>query len=200
MRFLSFADNRSAIVRNLLLALAMVALVGCSSDEGDLHLLSSDQKHEFTQNFTQAYVAYNESGDSDIALVSDSEPRQLVHIRIFWSPMAGLKADRPSNANAAVSWCFVCNRAAEPGVVEYSGPGLVEVKDAAGGAEVRIRKAWMKKQCCHGMLVDPLGPSIMQGDFHAVYDSGRVQAIIAQIKAASNINAEAQAPAESREN
>jgi len=200
LSFLSFAHSRIAIVRNLLLAMALIGLVGCSSDEGNLHLVSSDQRQEFTQQFTQAYVSYNESGDSDIALVSDSQPRQLVHIRIFWSPMAGVKADRPSNANAAVSWCFVCNNPSGPGVVEYSGPGLVEVKGVADGAEVRIRKAWMKKQCCHGMLVDPLGPSLLEGTFHATYDSQRVAAIIAQIKAASNINAEAQAPAESRVN
>jgi hypothetical protein len=195
--FFSSADSRFRIVRNLILTVAIVALVGCSSNEGNLQLVSMDQKHVFVQKFTQAYLDYNESGDSDIALVSDAAPRQLVHIRVFWTPLAGVKAERPINSNAAVNWCFISDNPTRPGVVVYSGPGLVEVDGISGGATVRVRKAWMNKQCCHGMLCDPLGPSLLEGDFHAVYDSGQVRSIMAQIKAASSINAEAQAPAES---
>jgi hypothetical protein len=193
----SVSDSRFSLVRNPLLLIALIAAAGCSSNQGNLQLISMDQKHEFCQKFTRAYLARNESGDSDIALIQDAAPRQLVHIRVFWSPMAGVKAERPINANAAVYWCFVSDNPGQPGVVEYTGSGLVEVDDAADGAVVRIRKAWMKQQCCHGMLVDPLGPSILQGTFHAVHDSQQVKEIMAQIKAVSVINTEAQAPDQS---
>jgi hypothetical protein len=192
-----FADCRYVFVRIPLLLIALVAAAGCSSNQGDLKLVSMDQKHEFCQKFSRAYVDRSESGDSDIAMVQDAAPRQLVHIRVFWSPMAGVKAEHAINANAAVYWCFISDNPTAPGVVEYTGSGLVEVDDGADGAVVRIRKAWLKEQCCHGMLVDPLGPSTLVGTFHAVHDSVQVKAIMLQIKAASNISAEAQAPAES---
>jgi uncharacterized protein YcfL len=181
----------------LLLALGLLIMAGCSSDQGNLRLTSMDQKHEFCQKFTSAYVERNESGDADIVLVQDAAPRQLVHIRVFWFPMAGVKAEHPINANASISWCFLSQNCPQQGVVEYSGSGLVELDDVSDGATVTIRKAWMKEQCCHGMLVDPLGPSILQGTFHAVYDSGQVKQIMTEMKAASNISTEAQAPAES---
>jgi len=82
---------------------------GCSSDEGTLQLSSMDGQREFSQSFSQAYIARNQAGDADVVLVQDEiqprhadptkplvpdrwrTPRQLVHIRIFWMPMSGVK-------------------------------------------------------------------------------------------------------------
>jgi len=175
---------------------------GCSSDEGTLRLSSMDGQREFSQNFTQAYIARDQSGDADVVLVQDEiqpshpdptkplvpdrwrTPRQLVHIRVFWMPMSGVKPDHPANTNASIHWCLVCNDSYSPGVVEYRGSGLVEVDDSSDGATVTIRKAWMKVGRQHGQLVDPLGPSILEGSFHAIGDAGLVKSIIAEIKAA----------------
>jgi hypothetical protein len=171
-------------------------------------LLSLDQKHEFFQTFTRAYLDRNEAGDDDIVLVQDGAdplrgasqhlndcvmPRQLVHIRVFWMPMSGVKPDHPANTNASIHWCFICDDVHHAGMVEYCGSGLVELDDSSSGASVTIRKAWMKEACRRGEMVDPLGPSILQGSFHALHDPNQVSAIMAQIKAASGGNADAQA-------
>jgi hypothetical protein len=191
------------LLRSILPILAAVILGGCSSDQGNLHLLSLDQKHEFSQAFTRAYLDRNDAGDADIVLVQDNPsqpqrldgclmPRQLVHIRVFWTPMSGVKADHPANTNASIHWCFICDDANRSGVIEYCGSGLVELDDSSSGASVRIRKAWMKERCHRGQLVDPLGPSILDGSFHAEHDPAQVRTIMARIKAAAGANAEAQ--------
>jgi hypothetical protein len=194
----------------LLILLAGI-LAGCSSQVGNLRLVSQDEKREFSQPFTQAYITKNESGDADIVLVQDNVrpsdqdptkpqlpdvsvmPRELVHIRVFWTPMSGVKADHPANTNASIHWCFMCDHMGQAGVVEYCGSGLVQVSQDANGAKVRIRKAWMKVGCQKGELMDPLGPSILSGSFEAQWDDGEVKAVIAQIKSAATNNAEAQA-------
>jgi hypothetical protein len=177
---------------------------GCSSDQGTLQLSSMDGQREFSQHFSQDYIARNQAGDADVVLVQDEiqpnnadptkplvpdrwrMPRQLVHIRIFWMPMSGVKPDHPANTNASIHWCLVCNDSREPGVVEYRGSGLVELDDSADGATVTIRKAWMKAGRQHGQLVDPLGPSILQGSFHAISDAASVKEIIGEIKSAGS--------------
>ncbi|MGD0389964.1 MAG: hypothetical protein ABSC42_13530 [Tepidisphaeraceae bacterium] len=195
-------------LRSILPILAAVVAGGCSSNQGNLRLLSVDQKHEFSQAFTRAYLDRNDAGDADIVLVQDNieparqdpsqhldgwvMPRQLVHIRVFWTPMSGVKADHPANTNASIHWCFICDDANRPGLVEYCGSGLVELDDSSTGASVRIRKAWMKEGCRRGEMVDPLGPSILQGSFHAEHDPAQVRAIMAQIKAAAGGNTDAQ--------
>ncbi|MGA2441492.1 MAG: hypothetical protein ABSH08_11070 [Tepidisphaeraceae bacterium] len=196
------------LLRSILPILAAVILGGCSSDQGNLHLLSLDQKHEFSQAFTRAYLDRNDAGDADIVLVQDNVeparldasqrldgcliPRQLVHIRVFWTPMSGVKADHPANTNASIHWCFICDEANRAGVIEYCGSGLVELDDSSSGASVTIRKAWMKETCRRGQLVDPLGPSILEGSFHAEHDPTQVRAVMAQIKAAAGSNTDAQ--------
>jgi hypothetical protein len=191
------------LIRSILPILAVVIVGGCSSNQGNLHLLSLDQKHEFSQTFTRAYLDRNDAGDADIVLVQDNPsqpqrfdgclmPRQLVHIRVFWTPMSGVKADHPANTNASIHWCFICDDTNRPGVVEYCGSGLVELDDSSSGASVTIRKAWMKEACRRGQMVDPLGPSILQGSFHAEHDPAQVRAVMAQIKAAAGPNDDAQ--------
>jgi hypothetical protein len=177
---------------------------GCSSDEGTLHLASLDGQREFTQTFSRAYMARDQAGDADVVLVQDQiqpshadptkplapdrwrMPRQLVHIRIFWMPMSGVKPDHPANTNASIHWCLLSNDTDGSGVVEYQGSGLVELDNSSDGALVTIRKAWMKVGRQHGQLVDPIGPSILQGSIHAVGNPAEVKAIIAEIKAAGS--------------
>jgi hypothetical protein len=187
---------------------------GCSSNQGTLHLVSVDGRHEFAQTFSQAYYDRNEAGDADIVLVEDDiqishpdptkplapdhslMPRQLVHIRVFWTPMTGVKPDHPANTNASVHWCLVCDNTYQPGVVVYRGSGLVEIDDSSDGAQVTIRKAWMKVGSQHGQLVDPLGPSIMAGSFYATRNAEEVKAILAEMKAAAGPGAPIQANSE----
>src|SRR5450432_2194344 len=84
---------------------------GCASDTGRLRMVGLDHQHDFSQHFSQAYISRNATGDADIVLIQDGAdvrdddprkpitpdslmlPRQLVHIRVFWTPEAGTKAD-----------------------------------------------------------------------------------------------------------
>lgn len=181
-----------------------ICISGCSSDEGTLHLASMDGQREFSQNFSQAYISWNQAGDADVVLVEDQiqpshtdptkplapdrcrTPRQLVHVRIFWQPMSGVKPDHPANTNASIHWCLLSSGPDGSGVVEYKGSGLVELDSSSAGATVTIRKAWMKVGRQHGQLLDPIGPSVLQGTFHAVADASAVNAIIAEIKTAGS--------------
>jgi hypothetical protein len=196
---------------SFLLPLVAALAAGCSSGAGNLRLVSVDQKHIFTQQFTQAYITRNESGDADIVLIQDNihasqqnpaqpqrpdptvMPRELVHIRVFWTPMGGVKPDHPANTNASIHWCFISDNSSQGGVLEYTGSGLVEVQDSAAGAKVTIRKAWMKTNCQRGEMVDPLGPCILDGSFQAQHADDPVKSVIAQIKSAATNNTEAQA-------
>ncbi|HEY1922420.1 MAG TPA: hypothetical protein VGG44_06615 [Tepidisphaeraceae bacterium] len=190
-----------------------VCINGCSTDEGTLHLASLDGQRQFSQNFSQAYISWNQTGDADVVMVEDQiqpshsdptkplapdrwrTPRQLVHIRIFWMPMSGVKPDHPANTNASIHWCLLSNGPDGSGVVEYQGSGLVELDSSSNGATVTIRKAWMKAGRQQGQLIDPMGPSVLQGTFHAASDTAAVKAIIAEIKAAgSNDQAKGTAP------
>ena len=198
-------------LRRLAGYLLPLVAAACSTQAGNLHLVSLDQKHEFSQKFTQAYITRNESGDADIVLVQDNiqpshqdpsrpqhpdacvMPRELVHIRVFWTPMSGVKADHPANTNASIHWCFICDNTNQAGVVEYCGSGLVELNDSPNGATITIRKAWMKIGCQRGEMIDPLGPSILNGTFRAVHNDAQVKSIVAQIKSAATNTAEAQA-------
>lgn len=191
--------------------LAALAGFGCSSNQGDLRLESMDQRHVFSQKFEREYFTRNESGDADIVLVQDNirpvasddskpqppdacvMPRELVHIRVFWTPMGGVKPDHPANTNASIHWCFICDNHGQAGVIEYSGSGLVIASESSDSVNVEVRKAWMKEGCQHGAMTDPLGPSILQGSFKAVRNNSEVKSVIAQIKSAAANTDEAQA-------
>ena len=206
-----FPDGIRIRILGFLVPLFVALAAGCSSNSGNLRLVSMDQKHAFSQKFSQAYITRNESGDADIVLVEDNIrpsdqdpakpqhpdacvlPRELVHVRVFWTPMSGVKADHPANTNASIHWCFICDNPNQAGVVEYCGSGLVEVSESSSGAEITIRKAWMKEGCQRGQMIDPLGPSILSGSFQATRDDAQVKSVIAQIKSAATNNAEAQA-------
>jgi hypothetical protein len=207
--FDSRAHTRS-LVRLCTLFLAALAC-GCSSHQGDLRLVSEDNKRQFDQSFAQAYYVRADTGDADIVLVQDSMlprrddadkplapdhclmPRQLVHIHVLWTPMSSVKPDHPANTNSSIHWCLLCDSPDQPGVIDYTGSGLVVLDDSRDGATVTIRKAWMKAGCQRGQVVDPLGPCILAGVFHAVRDETQVNSIIAEMKTRTGPTQEAQA-------
>jgi hypothetical protein len=88
---------------------------------------------------------------------------------------------------------MVCDNSYQPGMIEYTGCGLVEFDGGTDVADVTIRKAWMKTANQHGQMVDPLGPSIMDGSFRATSNASQVNAIMSEIKAAANFGTEARA-------
>jgi hypothetical protein len=206
-----------AICRPLQVLLAGIALCltcACSSNSGQLRLVSLDEKRNFSQTFSRAYISQSPSGDADIVMVEDGTdvqsndsrkplepnsrdlPRQLVHVRVFWTPIPGTKADHPANTNASIHWCILGVDSRQSDMLEYAGSGLVEVSRSGSDATINIRNAWMKAATEHGNMTDPVGPGNLQGTIHAVADTAQVQAILAEIKSASGSSAEARAVSE----
>jgi hypothetical protein len=175
-------------------------------------MVSLDHRHRFSQSFEHAYISRDPTGDADVILVRDGAdprhddpdkplspdayliPRQLVHIRIFWLPLTG-KADHPASTNASIHWCLIGNTPEQPSLVEYAGCGLVIIDQTRNGADVSVRKAWMKPLTQRGGMSDPLGPSMLDGSFRAVNDSVQIKSLLAEIKQATRPIQEAATPA-----
>jgi hypothetical protein len=195
-----------------ILLLCSALCVGCASDDrGTLQLSSFSNNQVFSQKFSQAYICHSDTGDVDVMLVNDgldavrsqdpskpltpetiAAPRQYVHIRIFWKPLAH-RADHPANTNAAIQWCLLGDGPNQGSLLEYDGSGLVMVDDYGDTATIHIHGAWMKPRVQRGDMIDPLGPSNLEGKVDAIFDSGRVDQLFAEMKSASRI-VQVQAP------
>jgi hypothetical protein len=189
----------------------LAACTACSAPAGHLRMVSMDNRRGFSQTFEQAYISRDPTGDCDVVLVRDGadprtdnpnkplppdaclNPRQLVHIRIFWLPLTG-KADHPANTNASLRWCLFGNTPNQPSLMEYAGSGLVVIDNSRNGAVVNVHKAWMKPVSHRGGMSDPLGPSMLDGSFTAVNDPQQVKAILAQMKLSTAPVMEASSP------
>ncbi len=204
-----------SIFRFVLIAAAPVTgalLCGCASDESRLQMISLDHQHNFTQDFSEAYASKTDVGDMDIVLAQDAPPtgdtddlhkgiapsagtlpRQLVHIRVFWTALNS-KADHPASTNASIHWFVYGDRtpqAQDPAhpastsvenVLEYTGSGLVMIEQSGDSATIEIRNSWLKATARSGSMADPIGPSNMTGIIHAQLDPQRVQSILAQLR------------------
>jgi hypothetical protein len=192
----------------LLFATLLGTASGCASHvDGNLHLLSADKKHDFSQTFTQAYLTRTETGDVDVLLEQDGltvgrhddpdkplapdaclTPRQFVHVRVFWKPLSQ-RADRPAATNASIDWYLFGDGPNEGSLLEYSGPALVSMDDSADVSLVTIRNAWMKVVSQRGDMVDPLGPSEVKGSVHAIVDQDRFNTLMSELKTATGATA-----------
>jgi hypothetical protein len=190
----------------VVLLLSSAFCVGCASnDEGTLHLASFNNNEVFSQQFAQAYVTHTDTGDVDIVMVSDGmdsarkddpskpltpiasdAPRQYVHIRVFWKPLAH-RADYQANTNAAIQWCLLGDGPNEGSLLEYDGSGLVMLDDDGDTTTVTIAAAWMKAQSKCGDMCDPLGPSTLNGKIKAIDDPNRANQLMAEMKSAARI-------------
>lgn len=194
--------KRRRSTTSLCAVLLLCLCTACSSSQGSLRMVSLDNRHRFSQSFQHAYISRDPTGDADVLLVRDGAdprhddpnkpmapdkyliPRQLVHIRIFWLPLTG-KADHPANTNASIRWCLIGNTLEQPSLCEYAGSGLVMIDNTRDGAIVNVHKAWMKPVTHCGEMADPLGPSMLDGSFHAVNDTMQVQSLLAEMKQAT---------------
>ena len=184
---------------------------GCSSNQNSLKMVGQDGLHDFSQTFSYAYISHNSNGDFDIVMVQDGDenrhdnpgkplspdayalPHQIAHVRVYWNPWHTTKADHPVNTNASVHWYLMGDGNLPSDVLEYSGTGLAVVDNTKGGATVTIHKAWVKVASQRGHMVDPLGPAMLVGSVHAVYDPQKVDELIAQMKSISSNTADVQA-------
>lgn len=171
---------------------------GCSSSgpQSNLTLTSGNQKLDFQHNFSAAYFAKNDTGDTDILLLDDSSTqqatvgqqtaqpaiKQLVHIRVFWQPIWGIKADHPAGTNASIEWYIIGEKSPKSDILVYSGSGLVSVSESGQTATADVQTAWMTAAAQPGRMVDPLGPSKLNGKITAIRDQAQAKSLLDQIK------------------
>jgi hypothetical protein len=203
------------VVKVSIWRMGVVAMVlvagGCASQRTSLNLVSFDKKHGFAQTFSEAYCSKDKTGDTDVVLIADpapgevqdpkkplmpepvaDAPRQVVHIRIYWKPMLGTKADHPASTNASCHW-YLIDTFNPNNMIEYSGSGLVELDDSDDPAMLEVRTAWMKVARNRGTMVDPLGPCTLNGKIRAKVDAQEVKSILAALKVETAPVAEAHA-------
>lgn len=188
----------SFMIRPILLIGAACLLAGCASGNAtELRMVSLDHRRVLSQQFNHAYFSHDSAGDADVILVAHPAevsasarnagpqmPRQLVHIRIFWIPRIGARADHPAATNASVNWCLLAGDDSKTAVQAYGGSALVELHPSSSGESITIERGWMKPTCQCGDLRDPLGPAILTGSIYAVDDPRAVTQLLAELRGA----------------
>jgi hypothetical protein len=175
--------------------LLLGCITGCASRSPELRLTSLATKASFSQQFTEAYVATGAEGDTEVVLTNDDgDLRHVMHVKVLWRPQRGTKQSHPSYTNAGIHW-YVFNQGARtaasarsPDVLEYTGAGFVRLAETPGGTQVTIRNATLKPVAAapECSLNDPVGPSKLTGTFLAKKSSKRVNALLAEVKHATN--------------
>lgn len=144
--------------------LACLLLPGCASKKYEWTLASQSKPLAFSQQFPGGYCSRNIDGNLDVVLVTDTDAslpgkksnisllplahdpmRQIVHVRVFWQPLRGTKADYPAATNAVIDW-YVFTRQADGTTqsIHYSGVGFVRTYDASAAG---IRSTFATPPC-----------------------------------------------------
>jgi len=185
--------------------LTLAAGPGCSSQNARLTVRpATDESKIYAQAFPTAYVARSDEGEFEAILIDDeigkqAEPRpgqplkassgtpvtQVVHIRVFWRPLPGTRADHPSATNAAFDW-YVLGAGSDrtKNLLHYSGAGFVTIGETGNGAKFRIRNANLILKEQRGDMTDPIGPARLTGTITAVKNAAEVKNQVAQLEQA----------------
>ena len=179
-------------IRLVLMVLSGLLPLGCAT-RPSLMLTSSRQHQTYRQEFTRAYACRNDAGGTDVVLVDKateqsmrgqpmSDPaRQIMHIRVMWLPTRDMKAVA---SNAAIKW-YVIGRSAPQDVMAYSGTAFVYLdSDDENSIKVKVTNATLKCGQPQGNMIDPVGPSTMEGTIVARSDAGMVKKLLGDMRTA----------------
>jgi hypothetical protein len=197
----------------LLLGLLLpLAGIGCAAEKPTLTLTCQQKGNVYEQRFAHAYTGRCPRG-VDVVLASDlptssgdvvgarpaaassSEAeglRQIMHIRVLWSPDHAVKLDAPAATNASIRW-FVFRGA---DLVEYAGTGFVSLDPDDETTKVTIRNASLAPVAKQGALQDPIGLARFEGKLVAKNDRKRVDDLLSEMKTTQAAAAMMRAPAE----
>jgi hypothetical protein len=182
----------------------VLSLGGCVSAPTDLKVTSIQNHQTFRQPFTHAYCRRDAAGNVDVVLMDDAAKqslaghqsgapiRQIMHVRVLWVPSREMKAVA---SNASIKW-YVIGQSSAQDVLEYSGSAFVAVNNNDDVTSISIQNALLHPSDNHGSLVDPVGPSKMEGTVIARVDDGAVRQVLDDLHttvAAANENARAAA-------
>jgi hypothetical protein len=199
--------GRWGVLSFVLLALSIFLLLqlpaGCSSGPAWLTFRSAHAERQYSQRFSRAYFTRTADGEYDVVLVEDgivpSTPAkragpitasamaplsQMVHLRVLWRPLKGVKPDHPSATNAVIDWYVRSNDSGdtEGDYLHYRGAGFVTVDESHDRAGFAIRSARVELSDSSGRMQDPLGESVLTGSFVATRNAGLVGSTLASIR------------------
>jgi hypothetical protein len=202
-------------VRNILFSILLL-LSGCFSNSTSIRLKSSIRHESFYLDFANAYLMREPAGDYHVVLVSEPypesqnrggdrplepvasvQPRQLLHIHIFWRPLQGLKADHPSATNSTLDLFVIGDQGQQTNdLVHYQGIGFVALHVSANEAEARISNASLEPRFISGAMSDALGKCTLEGTILAQPNAQRVRELLDQINGINQSSHNAQARVE----
>lgn len=177
----------------LLLAVASLC-GGCSDKSAGLTLTSLRDHHKFADTFTNAYAARNDNGDLDVVLVDNATERsvaagklvgpvrQIMHIRVLWSPPRDMKSDDPAASNASIHYYVIGSDRSQ--MIEYTGTAFVYASKSMWGdrQKLRIDNARLKPAMARGDLRDPVGPARVEGTVYATRNNQIVNNLLAEVQ------------------
>lgn len=109
------------------------------------------------------------------------DPTQVVHIRMFWKPMAGRTPFDPSATNSSVR--YIVFREGQVGF--YGGGGLMQPRDTPGEKrfEGTLRNATLRLlDATEGFDAEPIGiNALSEGQFDAELDRVRTLRLLRQV-------------------
>jgi hypothetical protein len=152
---------------------------------------SLEKGQTYRPDFKQAYASRGAHGDMEVVAACGTRTasgamhpdlKQVMHIRVLWSPGPGLRTDQPAATNAAITW-YIYSSGNQQDIVEYTGTGLVEVDRDGDTTTVEIRNASLRPSLTSGSLRDPIGPSRFEGTVVARTDKRKVEEILTGVKA-----------------
>jgi hypothetical protein len=166
---------------------------------------SEDGTRRLMQRFAEGYGTQSADGVYDIVLVSEgtrstgvssrpgavlvpghgSPVRQVVHLRVFWRPVRGARANSPAATNTVIHWYLTGEGAdGKADFLQYDGHGFLRVWPADKGRvfKVKIINADLAAVERTGEMQDVLGPATAGGFFKVTVDPGRVTTLLAGIE------------------
>jgi hypothetical protein len=183
------------ILRFFLFPFSFFLLQGCSNGTATLTLHPEGQNVAFAKTFAHAYVGKDADGSYACVLVSDDAPavtaasndkslapadatplRQVVHIKVLWRPLNGLRDSVASNA--AIDW-YVMSTTGGDDLLLYQGAGSVTLTPDGDHAKINIRSADLKPALTRGGLKDPIGNATITGTFTAKANNKEMNQLLA---------------------
>lgn len=173
--------------RRWIVALSVLALSGCGSDETRIDLTTFDQNgqaHNHYAEFRRASYKLSSGGALELVLRSERpssvDPTQtitqLVYIKSFWTPRPGTTFAEASQINARIQYAIIT----PPTGVRYDGGGFISYSRKRRTNEMvgKIESGTLAPRLRMGDAIEPFGTARFTGTFCAQENPRDVVSVI----------------------
>lgn len=175
---------KRAIISVMCLLCAAMGLGGCGS-AGALSVRSAalDNATTMEGRFDTAIYAVQDAQTLHVLLIDGpvDAPRQVVHIQMFWAPMAGKTPFDASATNASVRYIVFDGDK----IGCYGGGGLLRPGETPGDStfSATLRNATLRLLSAGGGFENTLGVAVAEGSFTAQRDDEKTLELVRKIQA-----------------